>query len=421
MDKINILLDVEEDFLPKAKYVFRTIFKILGWKISCFTRQGSEDIHIYYGKKTEKVFPLKIYYEPETAAFFKRKERYPDDKFDFFRYRGEYIPFLFSQKGEIFRILPEQTFLRKDIVASAFYFLSCWQEYVVSAAENFAEKDAVQVKFGFAEQPPLDRYCRVLDELLLVSLNEYNSHSVWQNDKSFVVPISVETRKNLLPDGHIFHKLFSLEKAQKIKPSHFVEIGIDTDNLQPENNLKQRLMEIFKDRKLSLLGAEETAFHLDLLRMEQSVLEEFSAAGFRTEKFDYQVLFSLLEKLNFKFDASVSFQNRIGFRAGTSFPFQPYNFKENRPFSVLEIPVGINANALFIQFKTNPKKIPKKLKTMINYATKHNSALAVSFDIENLMKNKKEKKIFFLFLEYVRKHNGWLSTMEDFAELWQSR
>ena len=421
MEKINILIDVDEDFLPKAKYVFRTIFKILGWKISCFTTLRSEPIHLYYGKKTESVFPIKIYHNPEAAAFFRKKEAYPENKLNFFLFRNEYIPFLFSQKGEIFQIQSEQSYLRKDIIASAFYFLSCWQEFILPGAENFVEENAIQIKYGFEELPPVDRYCEILNELLKISFNEYEDKSIWKNDKSFAAVFSADIKKSLLSESAETRKIFSSVKSKKINLSYFVQVGINISETEQNEELKLLLLELFRDRNINLLGSEETAFHLDLLKLELSFFDSLQTKGFRTEFYRNQVLFSLLEKLKIKFDSSIAFKNRSGFRAGISFPFYPFNLKENRAFSVLEIPVATTQDALSVQCEGNAKKILKKLKTMQKAAQKHRSLLNVVFNAEAIIKNKKQNKIFSRFIDSVRRQNGWLCSAEEITEYWEKR
>ncbi len=60
-------------FEPKAKYVFRTLFSILGYKVRFFNKTTSEDIHVYYGLRTSEQFPVRIYRGVETALFFQQK------------------------------------------------------------------------------------------------------------------------------------------------------------------------------------------------------------------------------------------------------------------------------------------------------------------------------------------------------------
>ncbi|ABF40373.1 hypothetical protein Acid345_1371 [Candidatus Koribacter versatilis Ellin345] len=45
------------------------------------------------------------------------------------------------------------------------------------------------------------------------------------------------------------------------------------------------------------------------------------------------------EKAGLKYDSSVGYADCIGFRAGTCIPYRPWNFAEDRPYDLLEIPL----------------------------------------------------------------------------------
>ena len=53
--------------------------------------------------------------------------------------------------------------------------------------------------------------------------------------------------------------------------------------------------------------------------------------------FDYDTLFSAQEEAGIQYDMSMGFPDRIGPRAGFSYPYFPYCLEEDRPYDVLEI------------------------------------------------------------------------------------
>jgi hypothetical protein len=127
---INILINVPDRYLPKAEFVLRTYCYILRLNPKFYYGLHSEGIHLYYGLKNEQIYPIRIYFEASTASFFDELELYPLDKVNFSKYNKEYIPFLFSQSGSIFSFFGDFCVIRKDIIASGFYFLTCWHEYI---------------------------------------------------------------------------------------------------------------------------------------------------------------------------------------------------------------------------------------------------------------------------------------------------
>jgi len=57
-------------------------------------------------------------------------------------------------------------------------------------------------------------------------------------------------------------------------------------------------------------------------------------------------LFRSVEEAELRFDSSVGFVDQVGFRNGASFAFPPYNFKEERAYEFLEIPLAIMDGSL---------------------------------------------------------------------------
>ena len=122
---INICLDLDKSFIPKAEYVFRTFCKIIGINPRFSYKKNLHNIIVYYGPDKKIDTPIKIYHDPNTPNFFQAIEDINRKKITLYKYKGEYVPFLFSKFGEILHPTGNNIIIRKDIIASAFFFLSC--------------------------------------------------------------------------------------------------------------------------------------------------------------------------------------------------------------------------------------------------------------------------------------------------------
>jgi hypothetical protein len=71
-------------------------------------------------------------------------------------------------------------------------------------------------------------------------------------------------------------------------------------------------------------------------------------------------LFRSVEEAGLRFDSSVGFTDKVGFRSGASFAFPPYNFQEERAYDFLEIPLAIMDGSLVEQSRAT-KKSPQFL------------------------------------------------------------
>jgi hypothetical protein len=58
-------------------------------------------------------------------------------------------------------------------------------------------------------------------------------------------------------------------------------------------------------------------------------------------RFDIRHTGFILDELDIKNDSSLGFRDKIGFRCGTGFPYQLYNFKKECAFKFKEIPMII--------------------------------------------------------------------------------
>ncbi len=70
-------------------------------------------------------------------------------------------------------------------------------------------------------------------------------------------------------------------------------------------------------------------------------------------RFDnHENLFDAIERAELLFDSTLGFPDRVGFRNGASFSFPPYNFREERPYNFLEIPLVLMDGSLESEART---------------------------------------------------------------------
>jgi hypothetical protein len=60
------------------------------------------------------------------------------------------------------------------------------------------------------------------------------------------------------------------------------------------------------------------------------------------------------EEAGYDYDATLGFRDSLGFRAGLTTPFTPYNLADDRPFSLLELPLSMMDTVLFQQHNLKP-------------------------------------------------------------------
>ena len=448
--KLNILLNIEGRFENKSKYIFRTYGKILGFTPTFYNHFTAAEIHLYYGIKNENKYPIHIFHNPAAAEFFLRKELYPAENINLVKFRENYVPFLFSQTGEIFHFLTVNTEIRKDIISSAFYFLSCWQEHVVThkitTEKGYDFTSSLQSKLPFSEIAPVDRYCEILNLALKGTFPEFIPQKRWEKNKDFAITFSHnikvssdwnDMQKNklkkitakYLPRIKTISKIHNQEKHYKINSTYFVpatSLNKNENHDNPAEDLyKQQILNLLKDNEVNRLGSPNSGNQYYKLLEELKELAGFSAKGFRIidMNFVYQELFKILEKAGLKYDSSMGFEKNTGFRAGISYPFYPYYLKEDRQFHVLEIPTIISDEMLFFQFENELKRAKIHTIDLLQNSLKHNSHLSISFSnqVFDWLNFTGWTKLYRKIINFGKKHNGWLCSLDEMYEYWKER
>ncbi|MCL2063863.1 MAG: hypothetical protein FWG98_05780 [Candidatus Cloacimonetes bacterium] len=459
---IKIVLDIEKSFVPKAEYIFTTFCRLLRLK-PVFLYQSdinnlmecAVDNIIYYGKNIDSDYPLCIYHNSEVVHFFSRKNIYPNDEVNFEQYNDVKIPFLFSPKGEIIILnkdklkeinTTQKLIITKDIIASSFYFLSCWQEYVVEdnikPGDRYDYKLSMQCFWGFSEIPVVDFYYIIFRSCLEKFVNfegvefpilySAQKHQSKKKAFSFILTLSHDidyfdfwSRQHLYsiykynlrrialnplnsvfklighfitkhfihnPDKEI-NKILIKEKKLNCNSTSFLlsqsDITDERQNYFKNKTQLNKIKYIFRNQSVGLHGTKNASSDHDLLveQLNRLKKENFHVRGYRNHYlcFNYQKSFKILEELGIEYDATLGFWEHIGFRSGTSIPFYPFNIEENRVFKVLEIPLSIMDVTLFSSKAMNMSYKQAKLRIfkMIDLAEKQQSHLSILWHINN--------------------------------------
>ena len=469
---INILLNIDEIYQPKVKYVFNTLSQILGLKPKYFTRLTSQQIHIYYGKRIEDEYPIHIYHNPDAVEFFSKKEQYPPEMVNLVKYGDEYIPFLFSKQGETFRFTSNSIRLRKDIISSAFFFLTCWQEYSlpgeISPNSPYDHSSSFQHCFGFSDIPPVDRYCELLEDTIKRAFPEFVKSNIWPTEKKFAVSLShnleywnfwtnayidmilkrkikLFKKKSLKAYTHgLMHKInkkFFSEPSRNIKyiirrekfykstSSFFISTKTDFPdarrNYFGKEKIFNQLVKLLKDGSVNLQGSKEAGYQYNFLPAELDRLDGFSARGFRIRylNFNYQNLFTVLEKAEINYDSSIGFDEHIGYRAGISFPFYPYNLKEDRPFDVLEIPIIAMDRSLMNQAGNNFDKARRRVENLLRKSKIHKSHISISWHTHlfDAVDFPRWGRLYWKLLAWSKHNSAWLCSFDKLYNYWENK
>lgn len=146
-------VDAPEAFVPKARYALETLLRPMGLTPGWVTPAELPEAGLYYGLRPEATAArVALPLLPDTAAFFERPAPYDARRVGWLAWEGERWPVLFGGA-------------EPDLVASAFFWLSGWQELASAERDahgRFPYEASLQARLGTAVRPAVDAYREVL-------------------------------------------------------------------------------------------------------------------------------------------------------------------------------------------------------------------------------------------------------------------
>ncbi len=185
-----------------------------------------------------------------------------------------------------------------------------------------------------------------------------------------------------------YNWLFVKDKKFVNKTVYFVAGGNTRYDLYDKYYLKQ-MPEILKkamdsNYKIGYHPSYEAYNTKKLFQKEYNLLEGFvntKILNIRTHylRLDIQRSFELFEEFGLEYDSTLGYADDIGFRCGTGFEYNPYNFKEERAWRFREIPlVFMDSSLIYSVCRDNIDCFKAKAKAFFKL-NKHNTHITINF------------------------------------------
>ena len=148
-----------------------------------------------------------------------------------------------------------------------------------------------------------------------------------------------------------FERVVGIERARGARSTFFVMAGHRhaADGASPATyeRLRPRLVETLRaaGAEIGLHGSYTAADDEEILRSEHEALAEL-AGPLDGQRYHYLRVdphrnLAPLERLGLAYDSSLGFSDAIGFRAGITQPFRPWDLERDRPLDLVEIPLAV--------------------------------------------------------------------------------
>lgn len=332
---------------------------------------------------------------------------------------GVKIPFFFdSIDQKLFIEKDGQWIIQFDIIASAFFLLSGWQEYFSENNDQYGRfrySESVQHRFNFTHLPVVNYYFDILRTVLEKAYGKPIALA-WQDPRipftvclthdidtcetawvegsfsavkkmDLVTPVKLIMKKLSGQDAWFnFSEILSLEKSHNATSTFFF---IPTN--KKKGKIKNGDYDLKKDkfkavfRMIADFGGE-VGLHGSIGSSTNSVIlkKEFSffPEPIRSNRFhfllhDPKVTLKIMEESGVRIDSSLGFAEHFGFRNSFCFPFKPYDITESHAVNFYEIPLILMDGTLQKYMSLTPDQSFNEILNLIDEIKKFKGVFTV--------------------------------------------
>lgn len=389
---LRCCLDVPPAYRPQAQYAVRMLLMPLGYDPVWVERGAlAEGIGLYYGTseggKSEAVVVLP--FAEQAARVFEARDPVDPAAITWEPWGGASWPVIFRDpRGAA------------DLIASAFFWLSGWQEVTTAARDQhgrFPFAASLQSRLDTALRPAVDAYREMLAERLeahglvlhrrswlggawaLCPTHDIDYLRKWRLGMIYreVVPYLLRNQRNAtqaerlgrfrafardaLRRGDVYREaMFRMPGEVKNvggTATYFFKTGAHGPRDVPYSTtsafLRRFVERLVREAfEVGLHPSFHAHNHPAYLHEERQRLIELAGAAPRSVRQHYLryepgVTGRLHEAAGFEIDSSLGFAECEGFRHGTCLPFQLYDLDANAPLDVWEMPLAVMEAALF--------------------------------------------------------------------------
>ena len=379
----------------------------------------------------------------------------------------EDLPVFFKNNDENYfkKKIEEQTIVNIDIIQMSFFFLTCYEEYIIDEYDKYGRfkiEKSILYKNNLLNRPVVNESIQWLIDTLNSNYNlNIKKKNLW-GDKSFQVLLShdvdvvskylsflrevrlqlsvllvdrkpIEVLKRI--KGYIatklckiqedpcdtFDMILEMEKDRGYNSSfYFMTNG---KGYSPRSKkVKGIVKEVIKSKnEIGFHPGLGTASDESLFNMELSIFKkEFNKIdkiGIRQHylSFNAQKTWAIQEKYGINYDTTLCFPEQAGFKGGYCLPYKPYDLAKDRTIDIWEIPLIVMDGSLLqymhLDFEQSVEYVKQLIEKVeihkgIFVLLWHNSAISNEYNIHS-------RSLFQWFYDYIKSCNCDVTSGEN--------
>lgn len=403
---------------PRLQYVLREIFRRrLGIEFELTSYQDAWNEFSGAKMSYSRIQKADLHILP--AGLLEEKDIDINFKPSFKRLEGSAIPLLFREKGGSFDF---------DLFSAVFYLLSRYEEYQPAERDQFGRfpsKESMIRQAGLLEIPMVDIWLNILrDKIhdvfpsLQIASPKYQFQSTIDIDNAFAylhkgfirkaggyAEDIVKGRLENLKIRHAvnigrkrdpydsFDELNELHERYQVRPQYFVLLA---DYAENDKNLSHRhpafralLKELAQKADMGIHPGFQSNRITENIVREKQRLEEIIDNKVEKSRQHYLMLtlpgtYRNLLAAGIREDHSMGFADQVGFRAGTSIPFQFYDLSKEEETALKVVPFCAMDASLNRYMGLSPEQAIEKLSALRDEIRKHQGHFVTLWHNETL-------------------------------------
>jgi len=306
------------------------------------------------------------------------------------------IPIVLLKGMPFAEITDNELRVNADIISLSFIMLSRFEESMVierDAFDGFEFKNSIASKYNFIDFPIVDEYALILRKYLV----SFNLCSKFETNKCIIIPTHdidqvlrfdgliqsirtifgdmilhkktgvafasarqyINSINNPIHDPYInsIYKLIDISKEFNLR-SEFYFMGANQSRYNNGYEINTPIIRaiierIFKNQMIvGLHGGYESFNDSLILKREKEKVECATDCEIRMGRqhylrFNIKTTFKTLESVGIKYDSTLGYNEQEGFRCGTCYEYQPFDFANDCAMKIIERPLIVMDNTLW--------------------------------------------------------------------------
>jgi len=374
-----------------------------------------------------------------------------DDQIVWKPWKGTLVPFFFgNDTGELISRSGDQLCITQDIIASAFYLLSGWQEYFSDSKDQYGRfpfSSSLQKRLNITGKPIVNYYFDILKTVMEQASGMRFAPATWHG-KPYALCLThdIDTCETAWMEGSysaikksdpfspfllIGKKLFGrdawfnfsdiLRIEQKFSANstffflatNIPEMGIKNADYSLNHPKFRRVQEYIAGAgsEVGIHGSAGTSRDLNKLISEVNCfLKPVKGNRFHFLLYDPALSGQLIDAAGLSYDTSLGFAEQPGFRNSFCFPFHPWDIKNDRPFQHIEIPLTLMDGTLQQYLNLQPAEANSLVEPLFEEVRKFGGCMTILWHNTHFSSYKYPgwKEVYIHLLQTAQKDNAGL-------------